>query len=73
MICPEKGLISTVKAFLDTSIELSNESSGSIPKLLVRMGVLVRSGLMQLMRMLKGSHSWAMACTKLTTAALVAE
>ena len=43
--------------------------SGSVPKFFTRMGVLVRSGLMQLTAMPNGSHSCAIACTKFTMAA----
>ena len=42
-------------------------------RLFTRMGVSVRSGLMQLTAMPNGSHSCAIACTKFTMAAFVEE
>ena len=51
----------------------SNVAGSSTPKLLVRIGVWVLSGLIQLTEILSPSHSSAIAWTKLTMAAFVDE
>ena len=48
-------------------------SSGSFPKFFMRIGVLVRSGLIQLILIFDAYHSSLNACIKLTTAALEEE
>lgn len=56
-----------------TVIESSSVPGRSSPKALVRIGVAVRSGLMQLTRTLLSPHSLASAWVRLTVAAFAEE
>ena len=56
-----------------TDIESSSDPAGSWPNALVRIGVPVRSGLMQLTRTPSCAHSSASACVRLTIAAFAEE
>ena len=70
---PLKLLNNICKDILATSSDFNKVPSGSIPKLAVRIGVLVRWGFIQFILILSCSHSSAISYTKSTTAAFVEE
>ena len=73
MMWPVRWESSTSRDCRATSFEDSSVPGGSSPKALIRMGVLVRSGLTQLTRTPEEAHSSASACVRFTMAALAEE
>ena len=73
MMCPVCPDSSTSSDCLATSGEDSRVPGGSSPNAFVRIGVPVRSGLMQFTRTPVPAHSSARAWVRLTTAALAEE
>ena len=73
MIRPVSPLTRTSSERRATSVDSSSEPAGSSPNALVRIGVPVRSGLMQLTGMPSPDHSSASAWVRLTTAAFAEE